>query len=38
VALVLAASAFGLKAGVDARQASERDRAADLGGKHLRAS
>lgn len=38
VALVLAASAFGLKAGVDARQAGERERVADLGGKLLRAS
>lgn len=38
VAMVLAASAYGLKAGTDARQASERERNADSGGRWLRAT
>ena len=38
VAIVLATSAYGYKAGADARQASNRERLADTGGRHLRAS
>jgi len=38
VVLVLAVSGYGLKAGADARQATERERIADLGGKLLRAT
>jgi nitrate/TMAO reductase-like tetraheme cytochrome c subunit len=38
VAAVVAASAFGIKAGADARQAAERDHLADANGKLLRAT
>ena len=38
VVLVLAVSGYGLKAGADARQATERERIADVGGKLLRAT
>ncbi len=38
VVLVLAVSGYGLKAGADARQATERERIADAGGKLLRAT